>query len=348
MSNHRTRLQTKRSAWPARRDVRDEHFWACSKRAITDTHRPPRAPRLAPRSDQTNMRRPVELSYRRRINLVIAHVGRHLDHSLDGSELAGVASMSRFHFHRVFAAMTGLTPAEYVFLARMSRTIERLRSSRDSVTRIALDIGFESGPALAKALRRHFGMNASEIRESPVDPRLGMVGEHTYSRRRKDLTMLTPEITSLPEQRVLCATERGRVNNGMGVAARRAFGRLQAGAAAMAVMPQVQRAIAMAPDCPRGPDDPDQRFIAGYVMDGELPALADGLHLETLPAGRWAVFRHLGPYTTLWQAWTSVYRDWVPRAGHALRDAMPCEHFVNDPREVAPEQVITDLYIPIE
>lgn len=294
------------------------------------------------------MRKPVELSYRRRINLVIAHVGQHLDSPLDGGELASVASMSRFHFHRVFAAMTGLTPAEYVFLARMSRAVERLRKGRDPITRIALEVGFEGGPALAKALRRHFGMTASEIRGSAVDPRLGLVGERTYPRRRKELPMLTPEITTLPEQQVLCATERGRVNNDMGVAARRAFARLMAGAQAMEVMPRVQRAIAMAPDCPRGPDDPDQRFIAGYVIEGEMPALADGLHCETLPAGRWAVFRHVGPYTTLWQAWTSVYRDWIPHSGCTLRDAMPCEHYVNDPREVAPEQLITDLYIPIE
>jgi len=294
------------------------------------------------------MRTPVELSYRRRINLVIAHVGEHLDGPLDGNVLAGVAAMSRFHFHRVFTAMTGLTPAEYVFLARMSRTVERLRSNRIPITRIALEVGFESGPALAKALRRHFGMSASEIRRSAVDPRLGLVGERTYPRRRKDSPMLTPDVTHLPEQQVLCATERGRINNDMGIAARSAFARLMAGAQTMGVMPRVMRAIAMAPDCPRGPDDPDQRFIAGYVIDGEMPPLADGLHCETLPAGRWAVFRHVGPYTTLWQAWTSVYRDWVPRSGHTLRDAMPCEHYVNDPREVSPDQLITDLYIPIE
>jgi AraC family transcriptional regulator len=294
------------------------------------------------------MRKPVELSYRRRINRVIAYVGGHLDGPLDGSELAGIAAMSRFHFHRVFAAMTGLTLAEYVFLARMSRAVERLRGSRDAITRIALEVGFESGPALAKALRRHFSMSASEIRSGAVDPRLGLVGERSYPRRKRDLPMLTPNIALLQEQRVLCATERGRINNDMGAAARRAFGRLMAGAQTMGVMPRVSRAIAMAPDCPRGPDDPDQRFIAGYVVDGEMPELADGLHCETLPAGRWAVFRHVGPYSTLWQAWTSVYREWLPRSGLALRDAMPCEHYVNDPRDVLPDQLITDIYIPIE
>lgn len=76
--------------------------------------------------------------------------------------------------------------------------------------------------------------------------------------------------------------------------------------------------------------------------------LADRLHYEALPVGRWAVFRHVGPCTTRWLAWTSVCRDWVPRSGHTLPDAMPSEHYVNDPREVSPDQLITDLYIPIE
>ena len=159
--------------------------------------------------------------------------------------------------------------------------------------------------------------------------------------------MPTPNIVSLADQQVLCATERGRANHDMGPAARRAFERLFEGATAMGVVPQVQRAIAMSPDAPRGPDDPDQRFVAGYVIDGPLPEPIEGLHLETLRGGRWAVFRHLGPYTTLWQTWTSAYRDWVPRAGCTLRDEVPFEHYVNEPADVPPDQLITDIYVPI-
>ncbi|WP_341677758.1 AraC family transcriptional regulator [Niveibacterium sp. SC-1] len=294
------------------------------------------------------MRKPVELSCRRRINLVIIHIGAHLDAPLDGVELAEIAAMSRFHFHRVFAAMTGLTPAEYVFLARMSRAAESLRSSRTTVTQVALEVGFESGPALAKALRRFFGMSASEIRRAAVDPRLTLTVQKTPSqRRRKESAMTPPLIIDLPEQQVLCATERGRNNNDMGPAARRAFQRLFAGAQAMGVISQVSRNIAIAPDPPRGPDDPDQRFVAGYVVEGAMPPLADGLHPETIAAGRWAVFRHVGPYTTLWQAWSRAYREWVPKSGATLRDVPPFEHYVNEPTDVPPEALITDIYIPI-
>jgi len=294
------------------------------------------------------MRKPVELSYRRRINLVIAHIGAHLDAPLDGAELAGIAAMSRYHFHRVFAAMTGLTPAEYVFLARMSRAAESLRDSRAAVMQVALEVGFESGPALAKALRRFFGMSASEIRNAAVDPRLTLSVKETPSqRRRKESAMTPPSIIDMPAQQVLCATERGRADNDMGPAARRAFQRLFAGAQAMGVVPQVSRNIAISPDAPRGPDDPDQRFVAGYVVDGAMPPLAEGLHCETIAAGRWAVFRHVGPYTTLWQAWSRAYRDWVPQSGVALRDVPPFEHYVNEPTDVPPEALITDIYVPI-
>lgn len=47
--------------------------------------------------------------YTRRMNRVLNYIDAHLDHSLDGAQLADVANFSRFHFHRIFAAWMGET-----------------------------------------------------------------------------------------------------------------------------------------------------------------------------------------------------------------------------------------------
>jgi len=67
-----------------------------------------------------------------------------------------------------------------------------------------------------------------------------------------------------------------------------------------------------------------------------------------VPAGRHAVFTHMGPYSTLHATWRAIYRDWLPATGHALRDAPPFELYVNDPRDTPPEQLRTDIYIPLQ
>ena len=161
--------------------------------------------------------------------------------------------------------------------------------------------------------------------------------------------MLEPMIRNLPDQLVLCAAERGMVNNHMSAAAQKAFGRLQAGTAALGLMPNIRGALGISPDSPKGPDDPDMRFVAAFVIEGERPELDAqlGLSWDTITAGRWAVFRHVGPYETLSKTWRAIFSEWLPGSGHSLRPAAPFERYENEPTDVPPEQLITDIHVPI-
>jgi AraC family transcriptional regulator len=161
--------------------------------------------------------------------------------------------------------------------------------------------------------------------------------------------MLEPTFKTLPNQPVLCATERGMVDNHMSAAADKAFARLRAGAAALGVMDQIRGALGISPDLPKGPTDPDVRFVAAFVLAGALPdnAAQHGLSCETVAAGRWAVFRHVGAYDTLWKTWQAIYGQWLPASGQALRQAAPYERYETMPGEVPPEQHITDIHVPV-
>lgn len=295
------------------------------------------------------MRNQSELSYRRRINRVVAHVQAHLGTDLDSILLADVAAMSRYHFHRVFASMTGMTPAHYVLRARLAAAIGLLRESLAPVGKVALDCGFDGGASLAKAMRREFGVSPSAARQAALDPRIGP-GVTTSPRPHRRKTMLHPAIRDLPSRQLLCATERGAINNDMTAAAKRAFGRLFPAAEKLNLMAHVTACLAVCPDEKKAPDDPDMRFIAALGFDGPAPDLkaAPGITCETIPAGRWASFRHVGPYDTLWQTWGAIYGDWLPSAKLSLRDAAPYELYVNDASKVPPADLITDIHIPVQ
>jgi len=295
------------------------------------------------------MRNQSELSYRRRINRVVAHVNRHLDGDLDSAVLADVAAMSRFHFHRVFAAMTGATPQHYVLRARLAAAIVALRSRASPVAEIALDHGFESGAALAKAMRRELGLSPTAAREALTDPRMGFVVAKTSVRSTRRKTMLEPTYRELPSRRMLCATERGAVNNNLGAAAKRAFERVFPAAERLGLLPRMTGCLGLCPDEKKGPDDPDMRFVAAVTFEGTAPDLSStpGITCETLPGGRFAVFRHVGPYDTLWQTWDAIYGDWAPSAQPQFRDAAPFEWYVNDASKTPPEELITDIHVPV-
>jgi AraC family transcriptional regulator len=85
--------------------------------------------------------------------------------------LAGVASFSKYHFHRMFHAAVGETLADYVSRLRLHKAAYLLLiAPRRSVTDIALECGF-SGPALfAKKFKARFGMTASDWRIQKRNP----------------------------------------------------------------------------------------------------------------------------------------------------------------------------------
>ena len=85
------------------------------------------------------------------------------------------------------------------------------------------------------------------------------------------------------------------------------------------------------------PDDPDiipadqLRYEAGFVFKtGIDPPIHADVKIKVIPAGRYAVFLHQGSYSTLWQAWNAIYRDWLPGSGMSLRDESPFEIYLDD------------------
>src|SRR5258707_1599522 len=77
--------------------------------------------------------------------------------------LARAASMSRFHFHRVFKAVTGVTPKAYAAAHRGKRVREEL-SSRDSVTQAIYGAGFNSNGRFYAAASDLLGMTPTQFR----------------------------------------------------------------------------------------------------------------------------------------------------------------------------------------
>ena len=84
-------------------------------------------------------------------------------------ELAAAANMSRFHFHRVFKSLTGLTPKAYGSAQRATRVREQLQRA-SSVTDAIYGAGFNSSG-------RFYAQASDELGMTPTRFRAGGAGE---------------------------------------------------------------------------------------------------------------------------------------------------------------------------
>ena len=96
----------------------------------------------------------------------VARACRLIDEAEEKPDLDALASavgMSKFHFHRVFKAVTGLTPAAYAAARRARRVAEALPAS-GSVTEALYDAGFGSASRFYAGAARRLGMAPSAYR----------------------------------------------------------------------------------------------------------------------------------------------------------------------------------------
>jgi AraC family transcriptional regulator len=98
------------------------------------------------------------------MNLVIEYIEDNLKGEIDMDKMAKIACSSKYHFHRMFFAMFGVTPAEYVRKRRLTMAAVELASGDERVIDIASRYGYDSPNAFTRAFRNMHGINPSKAR----------------------------------------------------------------------------------------------------------------------------------------------------------------------------------------
>ncbi|WDZ86724.1 helix-turn-helix transcriptional regulator [Micromonospora cathayae] len=91
------------------------------------------------------------------------HADRHYAEPLDLAALAAVASLSKYHFHRLFTATYGMSPAAYVSRRRVERAQDLLRATNLTVTEVCHAVGFASLGSFSSRFRQIVGTSPSEF-----------------------------------------------------------------------------------------------------------------------------------------------------------------------------------------
>ena len=93
------------------------------------------------------------------------HIDRHFAEPLDLEVLARTAGISKFHFHRLFSAAYGQTPAAYLSGRRVERAQDLLRSANLTVTEVCHAVGFSSLGSFSSRFREIVGESPSEFQQ---------------------------------------------------------------------------------------------------------------------------------------------------------------------------------------
>ena len=286
-------------------------------------------------------------SYLDRMQRTLKHIDRNLDDALDLDAVSRIAAFSKFHFHRQFVAVFGMTVHRYVQLARMKRaSYQLLYRDAESITEIAMQAGYEAPDAFSRAFRQRFGQSPSAFRASPDwHPWLAAMGALDNARNQlMNRTFSQDEVVirEVPTTQVAIFEHRGDPAT-LGASIQRFIAWRKAAGLPPRTNPTFN--IWHSERFPASPAD----YAVDLCVGTDKPFQPHGEQIKAgqIPGGRCAVLRVIGDTENLEPAATFLYREWLPASGEETRDfPIYCQRLSFFP-EVSERETVVELFLPI-
>ncbi|HLX70394.1 MAG TPA: GyrI-like domain-containing protein [Verrucomicrobiae bacterium] len=289
--------------------------------------------------------------YKQRILRVLVHIQEHLDEALDLEELAHVACFSSFHFHRIFAAMTGETIADHVRRLRLERAATELRSGAKQVIQVALDAGYEAHEAFTRAFKAAYGISPAAFRRAtgPIAIRPAPSGVHfrpgipltTFNTNHITTRLMKVITRKIKPMRVAYLHHVGPYED-----VRQTWMDLVARLSADKQIRKRSLFIGIGHDNPAITPASELRYDACITVDEDYEPKKP-VELQTIAGGDHAVIKNC-PVEKIKDAFGHLYGKWLARSSRELRPLPGFAVFVGPRDAVAPRKMRVDIYMPLQ
>ncbi len=270
---------------------------------------------------------------------VVTLVQSDLAGDLRLSALAAVARLSRAHFQRAFKSAVGESPTGYVSRVRVERAAFLMRVQRASLLELALGVGFTNPDTFARSFQRRFGVAPSVYRRRQAAatlapaPRGDAAGGSTFS--------LSPtRVVRGREMRVAFVRHVGPYEE----VDPRAWVDLVAWARARGI--ERGWCVGIGHDAPGVTAAKDLRVDAGILVDADVRPHA-GVGVQVLPPVHYALTTHVGPYSTLTEAYPQILARSLAIRGHRLVGLPAVEIYHDATVDLARPLSVTDVLLPM-
>jgi len=303
--------------------------------------------------------RRTEKEYARRINAALELVHRELAQDIPLSRLAAAANFSPFHFHRIFTALVGEQPAQFIRRLRLEKGARLLLGgAKPSVTEVAFSCGFSSSALFCRQFKARFGMSPTAWRAGPQDrkkrqkeSKIGKdrtlpAGATLSSRRWKMKNAPMVKVQDVAPFRVAYVKHMKGYQDSKGIA--EAFQKLFFWAGPRGWMSPAMKVLGISFDDPEITPTDKCRYYACVAVDERAEAEGEVGVMDIRP-GKYAVGRFSGSDDIFRRAYSFMYGDWLPKSGWQPDDAPALEAYLGEPGGSAGKMdFVFDLFIPVK
>ena len=290
----------------------------------------------------------VAEGYHARFRKVLEYIDDHLDEDIPVERLSSVAAFSKYHFHRQFTLLFGISVYRYVQLNRLKRAAYHLAFRNPSqIIDIALASGYEGPEAFSRAFKKSVGQSPSEFRKQPQWARWYATYQPLCELR---INHMKPEnkagqvkIINFKDTKVATFEHRGDPKL-IGNSIRKFIEWRKHNN----LPPSVSATFNIVYDDAVETDPDDYRIDLCASTERSVADNPFGVVGKTIPGGRCAVLRHIGSDDNLRDTVTYLYLGWLPQSGEELRDFPLYFQRVSLFPDVPEHEAVTDVFLPLK
>lgn len=279
--------------------------------------------------------------YQQRVNKVLQYINTHLDEDLDIGQLAELSSFSPFHFHRIMRAFLNEPLKSYILRIRLEKAALLIQSTDLSMTDIAFRLGYDVPSSFNKAFKKQFGVSPTDYKVKYTE--LNIINYLKITKMKSKLNV-KPKIKELKPKQVIYVNSIGDYS---GAGTEEAWNVVCEFAEKQRLFGRNTEFIGISHDDPNVTDTTKLRYDACVAVDKEIQP-EGRVGVKTIEGGKYAMFLHKGPYSGFQELYDYIYGIWLPESEYELGD-LPCfEKYLNSPDKNKPENLKTEVYIPLQ
>lgn len=276
--------------------------------------------------------------YLKQINMIVEYICNHLSERIDTGMLAEMSGFSPWHFHRTTKAFLGEPLGAFMIRKRMERAARLLRYTELPIQEIAYETGYEVPSSLSKVFRQYYGIspNAYRNHKNFIIMKPEQINPH--------LKINGPQIKTLSSRQAIYIRLHGTYSNNDYCGTWNKLWKF------------VQEQNLFCPDMEYiciYHDDPKvtepEKLHTDVCLTLNATASPKGeIGLKTIEGGKYAIFSYQGPYSDLGAVYDMIYSQYLPSNGYRIGMSQGYEKYLNNPSDTAPENLLTEIYIPVE
>ncbi len=274
----------------------------------------------------------------------IDFIENNLNERISIHEIAGASFQSTYHFSRIFKALVGDSPKEYLRKRRLSLAANNLLNNDDPVIKIALDCQFESQEAFTRAFKKHFKVTPAKYRKNKATKKILYRDKFTPESLlyfKHNFTM-EPKIITQAETKVIGFLSHYKDGD---------FDILEIWKPFTAYcnnnpINNIASPIGIGLYEESTSKSNDFSYVCSVPVHN-FDDVPSGMITRVIPSQLYAKFTHKGPLTNLEETLRYIWGSWLPKSSYSYEEASDFELYPANFNSNDPEAV-TYIHIPIK